>query len=118
MRIGIDLGGTKIEAIALDDAGKTLCQRRVATPASDYMGTVNAVVDLVLQLEAETESTGSVGVGAPGAITPGSGLLKNANSVCLNGKPLQADLETALKRQVRLANDADCFTLSEATLVV
>ncbi len=115
MRIGVDLGGTKIEAIALDHTGETLTRRRVDTPESDYTGIVGAVANLVLQLETETGKTGSVGVGLPGAIAPGTGLLKNANSVCLNGKPLQADLEAALQRPVRLANDADCFALSEAT---
>jgi fructokinase len=115
MRIGVDLGGTKIEAIALDHTGETLTRRRVDTPESDYTGIVGAVANLVLQLETETGKTGSVGVGMPGALAPGTGLLKNANSVCLNGKPLQADLEAALQRPVRLANDADCFTLSEAT---
>ena len=115
MRIGVDLGGTKIEAIALDGSGETLARRRVDTPESDYTGTVKAVADLVLQLEAETGRTGSVGLGLPGAVAPGTGLLKNANSVCLNGKPLQADLEAAMQRPVRLANDADCFALSEAT---
>ncbi len=115
MRIGVDLGGTKIEAIALDHAGEMLTRRRVDTPESDYTGIVGAVANLVLQLETETGKTGSVGVGLPGAIAPGTGLLKNANSVCLNGKPLQADLEAALQRPVRLANDADCFALSEAT---
>ncbi|MEE8378897.1 MAG: ROK family protein [Gammaproteobacteria bacterium] len=115
MRIGVDLGGSKIEAIALDHVGETLTRRRVDTPESDYTGIVGAVTNLVLQLEIETGRAGSVGVGLPGAVAPGTGLIKNANSVCLNGKPLQADLEAALQRPVRLANDADCFTLSEAT---
>ncbi len=115
MRIGVDLGGTKIEAIALDHAGEILARQRVDTPKSDYTGTVKAVAEVVSKLEAETGQTGSVGMGMPGAIAPGTGLLKNSNSVSLNGKPLQADLETALERPVRLANDADCFTLSEAT---
>ena len=115
MRIGVDLGGTKIEAIALGHSGEILARRRVKTPKADYTETVKAVADLVSQLEAETGRTGSVGMGMPGAVAPGTGLLKNANSVRLNGKPLQADLEAALQRPVRLANDADCFTLSEAT---
>jgi predicted NBD/HSP70 family sugar kinase len=115
MRIGIDLGGTKIEAIALDHNGKIIARRRENTPDSDYAGTINAIVELVSQLEIETGRTGNVGVGTPGAIQPGTGLLKNANSICLNGQPLQADLEIALQRPVRLANDADCFALSEAT---
>jgi fructokinase len=115
MRIGVDLGGTKIEAIALDHNGEILTRRRADTPDSDYTATVIAIAELVSQLEIETGRTGNVGVGTPGAIQPGTGLLKNANSVCLNGKPLQADLETALQRSVRLANDADCFALSEAS---
>lgn len=115
MRIGVDLGGTKIEAVALDHTGEILARRRVATPELDYTATVKALVELASQLEADTGRTGSVGIGVPGAIAPGTGLLKNSNSVCFNGKPLQADLETTLQRPVRLANDADCFTLSEAT---
>jgi len=115
MRIGVDLGGTKIEAVALDDKGGILVRRRVDTPALDYPGTVRAVVELVSRLESETGRSGRVGLGTPGAIAPGTGLLKNANSVCLNGKPLKVDLETALQREVRMANDADCFALSEAT---
>jgi len=115
MRIGVDLGGTKIEAIALDDQGMTLARQRVATPAGDYVATVQAITDLVLSLESMLTQTASVGVATPGAIAPGTGQLKNANSVCLNGQPLQVDLQTALQREVRLANDADCFVLSEAT---
>ncbi len=115
MRIGIDLGGTKIEAIALDEQGVTLARQRVPTPAGDYAATVQAVTDLVLSLEKSQEQIGTVGVATPGAIAPGTGRLKNANSVCLNGQPLQVDLQTALQREVRLANDADCFALSEAT---
>jgi fructokinase len=115
MRIGVDLGGTKIEAIALDEHGETLARQRVATPAGDYAGTVQAIADLVLLLEKSQGQNATVGVATPGAIAPGTGRLKNANSVCLNGQPLQVDLETALQREVRLANDADCFALSEAT---
>jgi fructokinase len=115
MRIGIDLGGSKIEAIALDHNGEIITRRRVDTPDSDYTGTISTIVELVSQLEIETGRTGNIGVGTPGAVQPGTGLLKNANSTCLNGQPLQTDLETALQRPVRLANDADCFALSEAT---
>lgn len=115
MRIGIDLGGTKIEAIALGRGDEMMARNRVMTPAGDYKGTVEAIAGLVKQIEADTGQTGSVGVATPGAIAPGSGLLKNANSVCLNGKPLQADLVKALNRAVRMANDADCFALSEAS---
>jgi fructokinase len=114
MRIGVDLGGTKIEAIALDGRGETLLRRRVPTPGGDYHGTVAAIAALVVAMEAELRATGSVGVATPGAVAPGTGRLKNANSVCLNGRPLQADLEAALARLVRLANDANCFALSEA----
>jgi fructokinase len=115
MRIGVDLGGTKIEAIALAEDGAVLARQRVATPAGDYAATVQAVATLVLQLETQLGRQGTVGVATPGAIAPGSGRLKNANSVCLNGQPLQADLEAALARPLRLANDADCFALSEAS---
>ena len=115
MRIGVDLGGTKIEIIALDDYGAVLARQRVTTPAGDYVATVRAVAKLVSSVENELQQIGSVGVATPGAIAPGTGLLKNANSVWLNGRPLQTDLEDALKRPVRLANDADCFALSEAS---
>lgn len=114
MRIGIDLGGTKIEVIALDECGAILLRRRIPTPAGDYPATVAAMVSLVAAVEAELHMTGSVGVATPGAMAPGTGRLKNANSVCLNNRPLQADLEAALGRPVRLANDANCFALSEA----
>lgn len=115
MRIGVDLGGTKIEAMALDEDGTVLARQRVPTPAGDYAATVQAVAALVSQLEAQLGRQGTVGVATPGAIAPGTGRLKNANSVCLNGQPLQADLEAALARPLRLANDADCFALSEAS---
>lgn len=115
MRIGIDVGGTKIEGIALDSAGSTLFRERIPTPADDYHATVAAVVSLVGRIERNTNNTGTVGVGIPGAISPDTGLVKNANSTCLIGKPLNKDLTTALGREARIANDADCFTLSEAT---
>lgn len=115
MRIGVDLGGTKIEAMALDEHGEILIRQRVKTPANNYQATVQAIADLVLSLENTQGQVATVGVATPGAIAPGTGQLKNANSVCLNGQPLQADLEAALKRPVRLANDADCFALSETT---
>jgi fructokinase len=114
MRIGIDLGGTKIEGIALDDDGGVLARRRVATPKQDYEGTVEAIASLAESLEAETSARASVGVGMPGAISPASGLVKNANSTWLIGRPLDRDLATRLGRPVRLANDANCFALSEA----
>jgi fructokinase len=114
MRIGIDLGGTKIEAVALARDGGEVARRRVPTPREDYDATVAAVAGLVHELEAEAKGTGTVGVGHPGAISPATGLVKNANSTWLNGRPLSVDLERALSRPVRLANDANCFALSEA----
>ncbi|TNF94340.1 MAG: ROK family protein [Gammaproteobacteria bacterium] len=115
MRIGIDLGGTKISAIALDDGGETLVYQRVATPSGDYDATIRTIVDLVDYLESCTGKSGNVGIGTPGAISPRTGLLRNSNSVCLNGRPLDKDITLALGREVRIANDADCFALSEAT---
>jgi fructokinase len=116
MRIGIDLGGTKIEGIALADEGVTLARRRVPTPSRSYESTLAAVRDLVRALEAEAGAAdASVGVGMPGAISPKTGLVKNANSTWLIGRKLDRDLAAALGRPVRLANDADCFALSEAT---
>ncbi len=114
MRIGIDLGGTKIEGIALADRGGTLASLRIDTPRDDYARTVDAIVEVVADLERDAGARGSVGVGIPGAITP-SGVVKNANSTCLIGRPLGADLETRLGRPVRLMNDANCFALSEAS---
>ena len=115
MRIGIDLGGTKIEGVALDEHGRELARRRVATPRDQYDGTVQAIAGLVAWLEGTVGTRGTVGIGMPGAISPATGLVKNANSVWLNGRPLAQDLQVALGRRVRLANDANCFTLSEAT---
>jgi fructokinase len=114
MRIGIDLGGTKAEVIALDKGGLELARRRVATPATDYPAIVRMIRDLVLWAEAETGRAGTVGVGIPGAVSPATGLVKNANTVVLIGKPFDRDLGDALGRPVRLANDANCFALSEA----
>lgn len=115
LRFGIDLGGTKIELIALDASGQILLRRRVPTPQYDYAATVSALVALVQQAETALGQTGTVGVGTPGASSPVTGLMKNCNSTCLNGKPLQRDIERALQRDIRLANDANCFALSEAT---
>jgi fructokinase len=114
VRIGVDLGGTKIEALALDDAGRESLRRRIATPRDDYAGTVEAVARLVEAIESESGQRGSVGVGMPGAISPATGLVKNANSTWLNGRRLHEDFEARLQRPVRLANDANCFALSEA----
>ena len=115
MRIGIDLGGTKIEALAIDNHGVELARHRVDTPRDDYDATIKAVVGLVRRLEEETGSTGTVGAGIPGSISRLTGLVKNANSTWLNGRPLDKDLTAALGREVRLANDANCFAISEAT---
>ena len=114
MRIGLDLGGTKIEGVALGDDGAQLARRRVATPRHDYGATLEAMAGLVRDLEAETGARGSVGVGMPGALSPASGLVKNANSTWLIGQPLDRDLSGLLGRPVRFANDANCFALSEA----
>ncbi|MGN7612284.1 ROK family protein [Magnetococcales bacterium HHB-1] len=115
MRIGIDLGGTKIEAILLHNSGAIYDRRRINTPQGDYKGTVSALVQLVQTLEKENQlSKTPVGIGTPGAISPVTGRLKNSNSVCLINQPLREDLEHALQRPIRMANDADCFALSEA----
>jgi fructokinase len=114
MRIGIDLGGTKIEAAALAADGTMLLRRRIATPAGDYEGTLAAIHHLVAEIERELGTRATVGVGMPGALSPATGLIKNANSTCLIGHPLDRDLAARLGRPVRLANDANCFALSEA----
>jgi len=110
----VDLGGTKIEVIALDDHGTTLLRRRVPTPTGDYVGTVDAIAGLVFSAEKEIGELGTVGVATPGAISLRTGLIKNSNSTALNGKPLDRDIMTKLGRAVRLENDANCFALSEA----
>jgi fructokinase len=115
MRIGIDLGGTKIEGIALAADGRELGRRRMPAPRGNYGDSVRAIVDLVAALEDGTPGRGTIGVGIPGAVSPVSGLIKNANSTWLIGRPLAEDLSRALARPVRLANDANCFALSEAT---
>lgn len=114
MRIGIDLGGTKIEVIALDEQHAVRARYRTNTPRHDYAGTLRAIAALVAQVESETGKRGTVGVGTPGSLSPLTGHMRNANSVWLNGKPLDKDLTETLDRPVRLANDADCFALSEA----
>jgi fructokinase len=113
-RIGIDLGGSKIEAAALEHGGEIRLRRRLATPAGNYAGTIQAIRELVAELERALGERCTVGVGMPGAISPATGLVKNANSTCLIGEALDRDLAAALGRPVRLANDADCFALSEA----
>lgn len=114
MRIGIDLGGTKIEILALDDSGSVTFQRRVATPPESYDATVRAVTELVAGAEAELGAAATVGVAIPGALSAATGVVKNANSTWLNGRPFDRDLARALARPIRLANDANCLALSEA----
>ncbi len=119
-RIGIDLGGTKIEGVVLDPAGQELARQRIGTPRDPdpviaYRATVEAIRDLVLQLERVAGGSTTVGVGMPGSLSPRTGLVQNANSTWLNGRPFKADLETLLGRTVRFANDANCFAISEAT---
>jgi fructokinase len=114
LRIGIDLGGTKIEVIAIDAEGRERFRHRVPTPRGDYGATVEAVASLVAQAEIVVGPS-TVGVGMPGVVSPATGLVKNANSTWLNGRPLSEDLAARLHRPVRLANDANCFALSEAT---
>ena len=115
MRIGIDLGGTKIEGVALGAGGVERARLRVPTPKHDYDAIVKALVDVVAALEAQAGARGTVGLGMPGCLSPATGLVKGANTVVLNGKPLDRDLARALGRPVRLANDANCFALSEAS---
>ncbi len=115
LRIGVDLGGSKIEVLAMDERDAELLRRRIATPQGDYHATVAAVAALVTDIEQRLGGAGTVGVGTPGAISPANGVIKNANSVCLNGRRLRDDLQAALRRPVCLANDADCFALSEAS---
>ncbi|MBK9351630.1 MAG: ROK family protein [Sulfuritalea sp.] len=114
MRLGVDLGGTKIEIAGFGDDGAMLLRERVATPRGDYVGTLKAVAALVEAAELKAGARGTVGIGIPGAESRASGLVKNANSTCLIGKPLKRDLETLLRCEVRIANDANCFALSEA----
>jgi len=114
LRLGIDLGGTKMEILALDGRGKVLLRRRRPTPADNYRAIVNEICDLVQEAEEELGETGTVGVGTPGAPSPVTGSLRNANTLVLNGQRLEADLQAALSRPIRVANDANCFALSEA----
>jgi fructokinase len=115
MRLGIDLGGTKIEIIALDNSGNELLRRRVATPQGNYYETLQAIAQLVRDAEAELGQQGSLGIGTPGALSRATGQLKNSNSVALNGQPILQDLEALLNRKIKISNDANCFALSEAT---
>jgi fructokinase len=115
MRIGIDLGGTKIEGIAIAPDGRELVRKRIVAPRGDYQQTLDAVCRLVHDIERDAGASGTVGVGIPGTLSPATGLVKNANSTWLIGKPLGDDLPRLLARPVRFANDANCFALSEAT---
>ena len=115
MRIGIDLGGTKIEGIALSETGEELFRHRISTPQGNYSATLKRIADLVQLIEQTLDQRGSVGICTPGALSPTTGLLRNSNSVCLNGKPVLTDLQEKLQRDIRMANDANCFALSEAT---
>ena len=115
IRVGIDLGGTKIEGVALDAQGQELWRQRIWTPQGDYAGTLDAIRDLVLAAEGELGARAQVGIGIPGSVSPLTGRVRNANSTCLNGQPLHQDLEDRLGRPIRLENDANCLALSEAT---
>ena len=114
MRIGVDLGGTKIKIIALDDNGAPVLRRRVPTAVGDYSGTVRAITEIVRSAQSQIGVLASVGIATPGALSPQTGLLRNSNSVVLNGKPLDRDIANALGQSVRLENDANCLTISEA----
>lgn len=114
MRIGIDLGGTKTEVIALSEAGEQLFRHRLPTPRNDYQQTIETIATLVAMAEKATGQPGTVGIGIPGSISPYTGVVKNANSTWLNGQPFDKDLSARLQRDVRLANDANCLAVSEA----
>jgi fructokinase len=114
VRIEVDLGGTKIEIIALDDNGAPVLRRRVPTPVGDYSGTIRAIAELVRSAQSQIGVLASVGIATPGALSPQTGLLRNSNSVVLNGKPLDRDIANALGQSVRLENDANCLAISEA----
>ena len=115
LRLGVDLGGTKIEIAAIAPDGRELLRRRIANPGAEYEAILAAIVNLVADAEREIGEPGSVGIGTPGSISRATGLLRGSNSVCLNGRPIKRDLEQMLEREVRIANDANCFALSEAT---
>jgi len=115
MRIGIDLGGTKIEGLAIDREGRERLRRRIPAPRGDYSQTLSAIAALIADIERDAGERGPIGVGIPGTISPATGVVKNANSTWLNGRPLADDLPRLLGRPVRFANDANCFALSEAT---
>jgi len=114
LRIGIDLGGTKTEIAAFDADGRQLLRRREPTPATDYAATLALIARMIADAERELGARATIGIGTPGALSPSTGLMRNSNSTCLNQQPVKVDLERTLGREVRLANDANCFTLSEA----
>jgi len=113
--LGVDLGGTKIEVVALNEHGEIVQRKRVATPQGGYQASLQAIARLVLTLEEELGLSGTVGIGVPGSISPATGLIRNANSTCLNGNTLKQDIEHLLARPVAVSNDANCFALSEST---
>ena len=115
MRFGLDLGGTKMEAVLLDDTGEIVWRERRPTPAEDYQAIIETIAALVAQAANETAQEMTVGIGMPGSLSPKTGLARNSNTQCLNGQAIKQDLESAMAREVRLANDANCFALSEAT---
>ena len=115
MRFGLDLGGTKMEAVLLDDTGEIVWRERRPTPAEDYQAIIETIEALVAQAAIETAQEMTVGIGMPGSLSPKTGLVRNSNTQCLNGQAIKQDLESAMAREVRLANDANCFALSEAT---
>ncbi|MEO8305630.1 MAG: ROK family protein [Betaproteobacteria bacterium] len=115
MRIGIDLGGTKTEIVALAPDGGERLRRRIPTPRDDYQATLDALADLVVAAERELGERATVGLGTPGSLSRATGLLRGSNSVCLNGQPIKRDLERMLDREIRITNDANCLALSEAT---
>jgi len=114
LRLGVDLGGSKIEIIALDGDGRELLRRRVATPKDDYRATLDAIALLVGDAETDLGCRGTLGLGTPGSISRATGLLRGSNSVCLNGRPIKQGIEALVQREVRISNDANCFALSEA----
>ena len=114
IRLGIDLGGTKIEILGLDENGLEIFRKRVITPKDNYSGILDHIKELIISAEAEIGQQGSIGICTPGAISPTSRLLRNSNSICLNNQPFKQDLENLLQREIRIANDANCFALSEA----
>ena len=115
MRFGLDLGGTKMEAVLLNEAGEIVWRQRRPTPSENYEAIIETIAELVGEADRESTQEISIGIGMPGSLSPKTGLVRNSNTQCLNGRPIQQDLESKLVRQVRLANDANCFALSEAT---